>query len=404
MTEPAEPSDLATPAERHASWLELFFDLVVVVAVSQLAHLLHTEGHHGPDARSIVTFFALYLAIWLVWTTFMLYSNIVADRVRVRSMFLGMAGITVMAASVPEVLTGRADLFAGAYLVTGLIGSGAFNRSGQVLISWGAATRNAGLLPWLISFWVDHPWVKLALWLTGIAMTLWFSVLSGRGDSEEAVRQLNERLSRRVERARGRRADSLKDWPGLRAAQVDAAHLGERLGLFVIIVLGEGMLQLVGAWSAIDDWTPGLGEGWLLLLAVASGFGLLVALWTLNVRYGFAEAHPYPPSVVLPAHFVVISAVTVIAAGLGAIAAEPAEHLPPTTGWLLCSGLSAFLLMITLLGRVTRRWAITAAAIALPLVTGVLTGVMPAAVVAAVLVTVAAGQVWNLRRALPSQA
>ena len=29
--------------ERHASWLELFFDLVFVVAIAQLAHFLHDE-------------------------------------------------------------------------------------------------------------------------------------------------------------------------------------------------------------------------------------------------------------------------------------------------------------------------------------------------------------------------
>jgi low temperature requirement protein LtrA len=404
MTESAEPAGPQEATDRHASWLELFFDLVVVVAVSQLAHLLHSEGHHGPGARDIVTFFALYLAIWLLWTTFMLYSNVVANRVRVRSMFLGMAGMAVMAASVPHVVTDRANLFAGAYLVTGLIGSGAFNQSGQVLMSWSAASRNAGLVPWIASFWVDPPWVKLSLWLLGLGMTLWFSVLSGRGDGEEAIRQLNERLTRRVERARGRRTQDSREWTGLRLAQVDTAHLGERLGLFVIIVLGEAMLQLVGAWSSIEVWAPGTGEGWLLLLAVASGFGLLVALWALNVRYAFAEAHPYPPSVVLPAHFVVISAVTVIAVGLGAVAAEPVGHLPPTTAWLLCSGVSAFLLIVTLLGRVRRGRPVSAAAVALPLVAGALAFLLPSAVVAAVLVAAGGGQVWNLRRALPSGA
>jgi low temperature requirement A protein (LtrA) len=313
-----------------------------------------------------------------------------------------MAGIAVMAACVPHVLDdNRANLFAGAYLLTSLLGNGAFNRAGQVLLSWGAASRNAGLLPWIVSFWVDQPWGKLTLWLIGLGMTLWFSVLSGRGDSEEAVRQLNERLARRIERSR--RAESSREWPGLRVAKVDSAHLGERLGLFVIIVLGEGMLQLVGSWAEIEDPARGFGKGGLLPLAVASGFALLVALWSLNVRYGFAEPHPYPPSLVLPAHFVVISAVTAIAAGLGAVAAEPAGHLPATTAWLLCSGLSAFLLMITLLSRATRRWAVSTAAIALPLVAAALAGLLPAAVVAAVLVAVAAGQVWNLRRALPSQ-
>jgi low temperature requirement protein LtrA len=402
MTEP-EPADAPEPtesAERHASWLELFFDLVVVVAVSQLAHLLHTEGHHGPDARAIVVFFALYLTIWLVWTTFMLYSNVVADKVRVRSVFLGMAGIAVMAASVPHVLSDRANLFAGAYLVTAVIGSGAFRGSGQVLMSWSAASQNAGLLPWIISFWADHPWVKLALWLLGLGMTMWFSVLSGRGDGAEALRQLNERLAERSRRPR----PASRPMPALRLAQVDSAHLGERLGLFVIIVLGEGMLQLVGAWADIDVWAPGGGVGWLLLLAVASGFGLLVVLWALNVRFAFAESHPYPPAVVLPAHFLVISAVTVIAAGLGAVAAEPAGHLPGSTAWLLCSGVSVFLLVVTLLGRMRKGLPVSAAAVALPLVAGGFAFLLPAAVVAAALVAAGAGQSWNLRRALPSQA
>jgi low temperature requirement protein LtrA len=396
MSEPLEPTD------RHATWLELFFDLVVVAAVSQLAHLLHTEGHHAPGTRSVVTFFALYLAIWLVWTTFMLYSNVVAEKVRVRSMFLGMAGIAVMAASVPHVLTDRANLFAGAYLVTCLIGNGAFNQSGQFLASWGAASRNAGLLPWIGSFWVDDPRWKLSLWLLGLAMTLWFSVLSSRGDSRQMVDELNARLARRVERSRRERPGG-REMPVLRLANIDSAHLGERLGLFVIIVLGEGMLQLVGAWAEIDDWAPGGGTGWLLLLAVASGFALLVTLWALNVRYAFAEAHPYPPAVVLPAHFLVVSAITVIAAGLGAVAAEPAGHLPASTAWLLCSGVSAFLLMITLLGRVTRRWWLTAATILLPLAAGAAEPLVPAAVVAAAVLAAAAGQLWNLHRALPSR-
>jgi low temperature requirement protein LtrA len=40
MTEPET-------AGRHAGWLELFFD-VVVVAAAQLALLLHGDAHHGP--------------------------------------------------------------------------------------------------------------------------------------------------------------------------------------------------------------------------------------------------------------------------------------------------------------------------------------------------------------------
>ncbi|OLF18615.1 low temperature requirement protein A [Actinophytocola xanthii] len=373
MTEP-EPSD------RHASWLELFFDLVVVVAVNQLAHLLHGSAHHGPDGLHIATFFTLYLAIWLVWTTYTLYSNVVAERVRERSMFVGMAGIATMAAAVPTGMGERADVFAALYLVTSVLGVSSFTRSGRILLSWGAATRNAGLLPWIASFWVEEPWWKLSLWIFGLGVTLWFSVLTSRGDGQRVIEMMNERLARRAARSR-------REMPPLVEATVNPGHLGERLGLFVIIVLGEAMLQLVGAVGEVEDWSPGGGRGWLLLLTVAAAFGLLVALWWLNVRFGFAEETRFPPRVVLPAHFVAIAAITTVAAGLGTAAAGVGEHLPAASAWLLCAGVSAYLLVITLLSRQRLSWrtAATAAGVVVPLVAAVLAPWLPAAVVVVLL-------------------
>jgi low temperature requirement protein LtrA len=391
------------PADRHASWLELFFDLVVVVAVSQLAHLLHGDAHHGPGGLAITTFFTLYLATWLVWTTFTLYSNVEAEAARRRTMFLGMAGIATMAAAVPHGMSDRANLFAAAYLITTALGTGAFGRSGKVLLSWAGASRNFGLAPWIASFWVENPWWKLGLWLLGLAMTLYVSVVSGsRGD--ELLDRLNDARSRRPERRRGRREP-----PVLVVAQVDGAHLGERLGLFVIIVLGEAMLQLVGAVAGIEDWRPGDGRGWLLLLAVAAAFGLLVALWWLNVQYGFAEETRFSPAVVLPAHFVAIVAITTIAAGLGTVAVAVEHHLPAATAWLLCGGAAAFLLVINLLTLAARRWPWGVAVVAVPLVTGVLTPWLPAVVVVTLLLVAAVGQVlvlrgWRWGAGLPSAA
>jgi low temperature requirement protein LtrA len=380
MTEPT--------AERHASWLELFFDLVVVVAVNQLAHLLHGDAHHGPGGLDIVTFFTLYLAIWLLWTTFTLYSNAVADKVRVRAMFLGMAAIATMAAAVPQTMDGRATVFAVAYLAANAIGAAAFQRSGIVVMSWTAASQNAGLVPWIVSFWFDNPWVKLGLWLFGIALTLAFSVLRGRGDPDEELARINEGLARRAERA-GRRA------PGSRAsrpttvvaAQLDAGHLGERLGLFVIIVLGEAMLQVVRALAELESWHPDL-----LLLTVVATFLLLITLWGLNFRYGFAEETRLAPSLVLPAHFEVIASNTIVAAGLGAAAAGPADHLNPASVWLMCGGVATFLLVVNLLVSHARWWPLRVLAVLAPLGVAVAAPWLPAAVVVTVLAVAAGGQ------------
>jgi low temperature requirement protein LtrA len=387
MTEPET-------AARHASWLELFFDLVVVAAVSMLAHLLHGDTHHGPGGLDIVTFFTLYLAIWLLWTTFTLYSNAAAGKVRVRSMFLGMAAIATMAAAVPHSMDGRSAVFAVAYLVANAIGSGAFQRSGIIVLSWTGASQNAGLVPWIVSFWFDNPWVKLGLWLFGIVLTMVFSVLRSRGDEDEMLAHLNEGLARRAERARGR-------GPGSRpttivAAQLDTGHLGERLGLFVIIVLGEAVLQMVGAVADIEQWRPGTGAGYLLLLTVVAAFLLLITLWGLNVRYGFAEETRLSPSLVLPAHFVVVASITTIAAGLGAVAGGVADHLNPASAWLMCGGLATFLLVVNLLVGHARWWPARAVAVLLPLAAAVAAPWLPAAVLVAVMAVTAGGQLWLL--------
>ncbi|HEY5356118.1 MAG TPA: low temperature requirement protein A [Streptosporangiaceae bacterium] len=89
----------ATRIERHASWAELFFDLVAVAGVAALAHVLGSEL----DAAALGLYALLFLAFWLSWTTFMLYSNVAAGQTRVVRLLIGMFGLGVMAASVPGV-------------------------------------------------------------------------------------------------------------------------------------------------------------------------------------------------------------------------------------------------------------------------------------------------------------
>jgi low temperature requirement protein LtrA len=390
MTEPAATSD------RHASWVELFFDLVVVVAVNQLAHLLHGDAHHGPGGLDITTFFTLYLAIWLLWTTFTLYSNVAADKVHLRAIFLGMAGIATMAAAVPHSMDGRADLFAAAYLITNSIGTGAFRGSGRVLLSWSAASQNAGLVPWIVSFWVADPWWKLGLWLFGLTVSIVSSVAGSRADEAEVLARMNEARSRRIGNANRPPVPGRTGFTRIVAARLDAGHLGERLGLFVIIVLGEAMLQGVGAVAELEDWRPGGVDEWLLRLTVVAAFVLLITLWGLNVRYGFAEESRFSPALVLPAHFVVVTSITTLAAGLGAALAGSAEHLGTAIAWLMCGGLAAFLLVINLLVAHARWWPLRAAAVLLPLVAAVVSPWVPAAAVVTALAVAAGGQLLTL--------
>lgn len=60
-------------------------------------------------------------------------------------------------------------------------------------------------------------------------------------------------------------------------------HLAERLGLFVIIVLGEAVYRLVSVAGGVE-WT---GD---LLWVTGGGFVIVGGLWWLTFEYGFSVA------------------------------------------------------------------------------------------------------------------
>ena len=56
---------------RHATWLELFYDLVFVVAVSQVAHNLYADV----SIAGFLSFGFLFIPIWWAWIGTTFYAN-----------------------------------------------------------------------------------------------------------------------------------------------------------------------------------------------------------------------------------------------------------------------------------------------------------------------------------------
>src|SRR5690606_27324383 len=113
----------------------------------------------------------LFLAVWLVWTSYTLYANVADETRYLPSMLAGMAGIALMAAAIPEATEERANWFAGAYVVARVLALRSWGHSGKVLPSWPAARAGVGVVPWVISLWVDQP-AQLVLWLFGLTVDL----------------------------------------------------------------------------------------------------------------------------------------------------------------------------------------------------------------------------------------
>ncbi|MFI6480823.1 low temperature requirement protein A [Nonomuraea sp. NPDC050663] len=379
---------MSQAGERHASWLELFFDLVVVVAVAQLAHRLHHPGWAEAGM-----FLILFYAVWSVWVSYTLYANVLGDKARTRSLLIGMFLIAVMAAAIPEVGHDEARdyWFISCYIACRYLAAGDFQRSGTFVAAWPSAQLGLGMAPWIASFWFDPP-DRYWLWALGAAFDIYFSVQRARRPQETraALDRRMDEIRRRELKALQRGRRNVRHVEPTRLADLDAAHLGERLGLFVIIVLGEAVMQVVIAASDVDWSTP------LMLLAL-SGFGLVVCLWWLTLQYGLsavpdASERGLEPYVALPAHFVMTGAIAALAAGLGLLPEHPSNPLETGVRWALCGALAVYFLasaVVGLFNGADRRWiwlwALPTAM--LPLLVGLLGGPLPAwATVACLLV------------------
>ena len=70
-----EPPRLRTTADprqpRHATWFELYFDLVFVAAIAQLGAALE----HDPTAAVFARFAALFVVVVWAWVLYALYAN-----------------------------------------------------------------------------------------------------------------------------------------------------------------------------------------------------------------------------------------------------------------------------------------------------------------------------------------
>ncbi|WP_066367713.1 low temperature requirement protein A [Herbidospora mongoliensis] len=400
-----EPKDARI--ERHASWAELFFDLVAVAGVAALAHVLGSEL----NAAALGLYALLFLALWLSWTTFMLYSNVAAGRTRVLRLMVGMFGLGVMAASVPgvahTVLEHGSDVrplnvFAIAYIATRVYGSKSWQR-GAVLLDFPVVQYSVGLLPWFASLWADEHW-KLALWAAGIGLDLLLIlVLSGSRILQRVQSYLTAPERTRRQSRSGVRPDGRG--PVIHGVSVDQAHLSERLGLFVIIVLGESVVQFVAAASGARY------DIGLLATAIAS-FVLLAGMFGLSVVFGYAglphlRAGRIPTRAALGLHCLVTGVIATVAVSLSLVVRHGSDPLSEQGRWLLCGAVAAYFTLGVVTGVAShssdlpRTISRVTTGIAAPLLLGLLATAVSGRMLVVYLALIVLAHLWFERRLGP---
>jgi low temperature requirement protein LtrA len=340
-----------TVVERHASWKELFFDLVVVAGIGQLAHLLHEET----DAPTLGLYGVLFLAFWISWAGFAVYGNIAGDDARTRVLLTAMLGLAVMAASVPGIHGPRANAFVIAYVALRWLAGAVFQR-GKVLLDWPLAQYGLGAVPWIVSLWIDAP-ARYWLWALGIVIDL---VVLLMASSERTMQNAEEKLER-VQSSR-RAQEARRGGPGrefvLEGTHADEEHLTERLGLFVIIVLGEGLIQIIDAAADTEDWDRSTA------VVALGAFALLASVWTAGLLHGTAgipqlKPHVVAPRIVMLLHALLTGALAALAAALGIAVAHTHGALALDARTLLCAAVAVYCaigVVTAVLVGTTRAW------------------------------------------------
>ena len=304
------------------TFLELFFDLVFVAVIAQLAHTLADE----PSWQGVGWFVFLFYAVWSSWINGTLYHDLhgvddLSTRIFTFAQMLAVAVMAVHAGDVPGTGSGG---FALGYAANSFLLVVLWFRTGVHDPSHRPAS-----VPYSIAYLCSaalfagsvlvEPPTMYWLWAAGLAMEVLGLIV--------AFRRWTPPESQ-----------------GGDAVIATSPSLIERMGLFVIIVLGE---VVVGSVNGMADLLPLDGEEIVIGLL---GLAVAVGLWWV---YFDLVSHRAPLSRFTQLWlYLHLPLVMTIAAG-GAAVLDTVRHagdpLPGAVRWLLVGSLASAMVTVTVL-------------------------------------------------------
>ncbi|MEA2154138.1 MAG: hypothetical protein QOE11_278 [Solirubrobacteraceae bacterium] len=300
--------------------LELFFDLVLVFAITQVTGFISED----PNWTRLVEGLAILAALWWAWVSYAWLANSAAsDEGAARVVSLAaMGALLVTSLAVPHAFGADALVFGIAYfgvrmlhLGSYLVVAGSDAEMRRVVLRLTAHVVPAALL--LVAAGLVDGTARALCW--ALALTIDYGGLAIRG------------------------VDGWKVEPG---------HFAERHGLIIIIALGESIVALgVGA--------QGLGLDVTIVVAALLGIATAGAMWwayfdvvalvaerrfkalerVAQVRMA-RDSYTY-------LHLPMVAGIIVFAVGLKRTLAHVEEHLQTVEALTLCGGLALYLLALS---------------------------------------------------------
>ena len=230
---------ITTTEDQSTTFIELFFDLVFVYAVTQTVSLVHEELSWAGVAHAVIVFWL----VWWAWTqlTWALNSADTTHPGVEAVMLVATAIAFLMAVTVPDAFGDAGGWFDATYIAVRVVGLALYGRVAWDDVAKRAAVRRFALLS-----------------AGGLAAVASGGVVGGDARGWWAAAVLLDVVA--VEAA-----GAAEGW------DVRPDHFSERHGLFVIIALGESLIVAGAGLTGAHRTTQTVAVG---ILAVAVTCGL----------------------------------------------------------------------------------------------------------------------------------
>jgi low temperature requirement protein LtrA len=231
---------------RQATWLELFFDLIFVVALGKVTHLLAYTQNGQLDSGAFVTFTILFLPFWWIWVLHTSFSNRFDNDYRFQRVFtlLLMFLLIILSTTLDSGIENNYKFFLLFYALAKILIAGLYVTDIQKTEGRSINKR---------TIWAQVFGTLIAV--TGVffsyqiaAVLLSFSIIFEIILIQTA---LNSKTS---------------------TTPVDKEHLVERIGLLAIVFLGESIISLSASLTNVD-WT------FLSITTGIVGFSIIAMIW-----------------------------------------------------------------------------------------------------------------------------
>lgn len=269
------PRDPAQP-HRTASTLELFFDLVFVVAVSIASAQQHHALSHGDFLHGITSYAMLFFAIWWAWMNFTWFATSfdTDDWLYRVTTFVQMGGVLVFAAGIPRAFDeGDFVVCVLGYIVMRVAMVAQWLRASRSAGPLRAATRRYALgiaavqVLWVLFLFIPAGPLQIVAFVVFVLVEIGVPVFA------EYRRQT--------------------PW--------HPHHITERYGLFTLIVLGESLLAsanaIIDALDKVEALGPLIAISVLTLVVTASLWWIYfwpphhraISSFRSSLRYGYTH-------------------------------------------------------------------------------------------------------------------